>query len=98
MVRCSRFGPFMGMTLMAAGWGGSAWADESEAAWDSIRPDVVGQQAIEDGAAMIDLVAPKRAEDAALVPVDVRIHMPDGDARTVRAIKLVIDENPAPLA
>ena len=102
MVRCSRFGPFMGMfmgmTLMAAVWGGSAWADESEAAWDSIRPDVVGQQAIEDGAAMIDLVAPKRAEDAALVPVDIRIHMPDGDARTVRAIKLVIDENPAPLA
>ncbi|MFL5147995.1 MAG: quinoprotein dehydrogenase-associated SoxYZ-like carrier [Microvirga sp.] len=102
MVRCSRFGPFMGMfmgmTLMAAVWGGSAWADESEAAWDSIRPDVAGQRAIEDGAAMIDLVAPKRAEDAALVPVDVRIHMPDGDARTVRAIKLVIDENPAPLA
>lgn len=75
----------------------AALAQESEATWASIRPSIFGDRAIEDGAAVLDLVAPKRAEDAALVPLDIRIHAPDqNDA--VKAVTLVIDENPSPVA
>ncbi len=74
---------------------GAASADE--ATWTSIRPAIFGDRTIEDGAAGLDLVAPGRAEDAALVPLDIRIHAPAG-GRPVRAVTLVIDENPAPVA
>jgi len=72
-------------------------AQESEAAWDAIRPQIYGERAIEDGAALLELVAPKRAEDASLVPLDLHLRVPDG-APAVKAITLVIDENPAPVA
>jgi sulfur-oxidizing protein SoxY len=76
---------------------GAALASDSEATWESIRPEIFGVRSIEDGASVLDLVAPGRAEDAALVPLDLRIRVPDG-AAPVRAVTLVIDENPAPVA
>ena len=42
--------------------------------------------------------APYRAEDAALVPVEMHSLLPADDARRVVSITLVIDENPSPLA
>ncbi|WP_448954803.1 quinoprotein dehydrogenase-associated SoxYZ-like carrier [Labrys neptuniae] len=68
----------------------------SEATWDSIRPDIFGERAI-DGEAVVKLGAPARAEDAALVPVELQIGLPVSDARTVTAVTLVVDENPSPL-
>ena len=44
----------------------------------------------------LDLAAPRRAEDAAAVPVSVRLS-PDLASR-LRALWLVVDDNPAPLA
>jgi sulfur-oxidizing protein SoxY len=41
---------------------------------------------------------PARAEDAAIVPVTLTSKLAPGDDRRVRAITLVIDENPAPMA
>jgi sulfur-oxidizing protein SoxY len=76
---------------------GVALAQESDAAWDVIRPQIFGERAIEDGSSVVELVAPKRAEDAALVPIDVHVRVREG-AATVKAVTLVIDENPAPLA
>jgi hypothetical protein len=43
---------------------------------DHIRGDLFGDRAITEGSALIDLDAPQRAEDAALVPIDMRIHAP----------------------
>jgi sulfur-oxidizing protein SoxY len=37
------------------------------------------------------------AEDAALVPIEVKINVPEGDPRRVKAVTLVLDENPAPV-
>lgn len=68
----------------------------SDATWDSIKPDIFGQQAIDEEPA-VTLVAPKRAEDAALVPIDVHVAIPASDARTVKTVTLVVDENPSPL-
>ena len=41
---------------------------------------------------------PKRAEDAALVPMSLSAKLPDGDPRRVVKLMLIIDENPVPLA
>src|SRR3954451_24380830 len=95
LVPVGRF--FVGLGLAFALCQGPALAQESEAAWDAIRPQIYGERAIEDGAALLELVAPKRAEDASLVPLDLHLRVPDG-APAVKAITLVIDENPAPVA
>jgi sulfur-oxidizing protein SoxY len=65
------------------------------AAWDSIRKDAFGQREILDGAGKIVLDAPKRAEDAATVPIAVR--MPAAFAGNVKALTLIIDQNPSPV-
>ena len=46
----------------------------------------------------VSLEAPPRAEDAALTPVKMIVHVPKGDPRRVAKLSLVIDENPVPLA
>lgn len=78
-----------------------AWATpgvgQEEATWTEIRPNIAGDRAIEDGTGLVTLLVPKRAEDAALVPVEVKIKLPEGDSRRVKALTLVVDENPAPL-
>ena len=51
-----------------------------------------------DGAGVIAIEMPVRAEDAAIVPVTLRTTLPPGDIRRVMAITLVIDQNPAPMA
>ena len=70
-------------------------AAQDEAAWSEIRPNIAGTRPIEDGAGVIALDAPARAEDAALVPITVRL-LEGGKAR-VRRVTLVVDENPAPV-
>jgi sulfur-oxidizing protein SoxY len=41
---------------------------------------------------------PTRAEDAAIVPVTMRVTLPPGDSRFLKTLTLVIDDNPAPVA
>lgn len=64
-------------------------------AWDGIRKDAFGTREILDGAGMIVLEAPQRAEDAATVPITVR--MPAAFASGVKSLTLVIDQNPSPV-
>lgn len=64
--------------------------------WPSIRQSVYGDRGIDDIAPPFALYAPAQAADAALVPVS--IHLPEDTAKTVKAITLVIDRNPAPIA
>ena len=40
----------------------------------------------------------KRAEDAAIVPIGMRVNLAGDDKRTLKSLTLVIDENPAPVA
>ena len=60
--------------------------------------DIFNGRTLEDGAGLITLDAPYRAEDAAIVPLTIRATLPAGDTRRVEAITLVIDKNPAPVA
>ncbi len=70
----------------------------SEETWNSIKGDIFKNRPIEDGTGLLVLDAPRRAEDAALVPIGMRVNLPADDKRTLRALTLVIDENPAPVA
>lgn len=73
-------------------------APEKEGTWISIRPDLFPSAEVGDDDGIVTLEAPGRAEDAALVPLTVALALPPGDARTLKAVTLVVDENPAPMA
>jgi sulfur-oxidizing protein SoxY len=70
----------------------------SEETWNSIRDDIFKGRPILDGAGIVALEAPYRAEDAAIVPITMKVDLPAGDKRVLRKLTLVIDENPAPVA
>jgi sulfur-oxidizing protein SoxY len=71
---------------------------ESYDPWPGLVQDIFNNRAMNDGAGVIAIEMPYRAEDAAIVPVTLRTMLPPGDARRVLAITLVIDQNPAPMA
>ena len=94
----------LGITAIAAiavhavaGRVGSA-AETAADPWPALVQDVFKGRPVEDGSGLLALDAPARAEDAAIVPLTVRATLPAGDARRVKAITLVIDQNPAPVA
>ncbi|MEP9354487.1 quinoprotein dehydrogenase-associated SoxYZ-like carrier [Xanthobacter sp. KR7-65] len=69
-----------------------------EATWAAIRPDLFPSAPIGEADGILRIEAPTRAEDAALVPITIAIALPKGDPRTLKAVTLVVDENPAPMA
>ena len=66
--------------------------------WPGLIQDIFNNRPMSDGAGVIAIEMPYRAEDAAIVPVTLRAKLPPGDTRRVLAITLVIDQNPAPMA
>jgi sulfur-oxidizing protein SoxY len=66
--------------------------------WPDLSVDVFGERPIEDGAGIIALDAPGRAEDAAIVPMTIRSELPADSDRHIRKLTLVIDQNPSPVA
>lgn len=80
--------------LIAAGSWSGARADDEDI-WPALRADLFGTRAVTEDTTTVTLEAPYRAEDAALVPLTVRI--PADKAASVKSLKLVIDKNPAPL-
>ena len=75
---------------------GQAGAVAEESTWSSLKRDIFDNRQIVEDAAGIQLEAPYRAEDAAVVPISVRIS-PELAANT-KKLTLVVDENPAPVA
>ncbi|WP_026869703.1 quinoprotein dehydrogenase-associated SoxYZ-like carrier [Inquilinus limosus] len=81
------------VTLLALA--GPARADDP---WPELQTAIFGDKPVADGSAFMRVEAPQRAYDAAVVPVTVRFdreHMPAG---RIRAVTLVVDKNPAPVA
>jgi sulfur-oxidizing protein SoxY len=83
---------------LGGGWQSTVFAAEQTDPWPELVRDIFNGRTLEDGASLIGIEMPYRAEDAAIVPVTLRTTLPPGDARTVKAITLVIDQNPAPVA
>jgi sulfur-oxidizing protein SoxY len=69
---------------------------ERMARWADLRHAIFGDRAVEDAADLVAIDAPIRAEDAAIVPVTIRVA--ETLAPEIRALYLVIDNNPSPLA
>src|SRR5262245_3652282 len=85
---------FFSCTILAA----PAFAQESEESWNGMKYDIFRDRPIADGAGLLEMEAPMRAEDAAVVPITVRALKPQAGATAIKAITLVVDENPAPVA
>jgi sulfur-oxidizing protein SoxY len=87
-------------TLLAAAAAGitGAQAPQQQDSWPALAEQIFQGAAIQDGAQIVAIDAPYRAEDAAVVPVGLRCLLPPVDPRRLRGLTLVIDENPSPLA
>src|ERR1700709_1701527 len=66
--------------------------------WPGLVQDIFNNRPMNDGADVIGIEMPYRAEDAAIVPVTLRTKLSPADSRHVRRVTLVIDENLAPMA
>ena len=66
--------------------------------WPGLVQDIFANRPMNDGAGVVAIEMPYRAEDAAIVPVTLRNLLSPDDSRRVLRITLVIDQNPAPMA
>jgi sulfur-oxidizing protein SoxY len=75
-----------------------AYATEEDAAraqrWQALQEAIFGDRKVMDGTGIVQLDTPPRALDAALVPVGVQLTTKE----PLKALYLVIDNNPSPLA
>jgi sulfur-oxidizing protein SoxY len=88
------FAGLLPLTLIA--WR-RASADDGDP-WPDIKTSLFADRPIQDGAGILALEAPKRAYDAALVPITVTAAIPQTEPRYIQAIQLIVDKNPAPVA
>lgn len=74
----------------------TASADEDRQ-WPQIRQLMFGDREVQPGVGqVVELLAPQRAEDAAVVPIMIRTRMEQSAQRFIRHLYLVIDNNPSP--
>lgn len=85
----------LAFTLVAAAAMTSAHAADEEDIWPALQKDLFAERAVVEDSSAVVLEAPYRAEDAALVPLTIRI--PATSAASAKKLFLVIDKNPAPL-
>lgn len=72
-------------------------ATPSEPLWPSLKTAYFGDKAIrEEANDLLVIEAPKRAEDAAIVPVTVKSLMPQSSDKYIKNIHIVVDNNPEP--
>jgi sulfur-oxidizing protein SoxY len=90
-----RFGCYVLAALAGLAWTGFAQAAEEADIWPALQTDIFGERQVIENTQAVSLEAPYRAEDAALVPLTVRI--PAAIAPSVKKLMLIIDKNPAPV-
>jgi sulfur-oxidizing protein SoxY len=100
LARCSRFLLVAGLMIVTPIGAGSIQAatPDSYDPWPGLVQDIFNNRPIDEGTGIVAIEMPYRAEDAAIVPVTLRITLSPADNRRVVAITLVIDQNPAPMA
>jgi sulfur-oxidizing protein SoxY len=86
------------LALLGCGAVRPVQAAEPNDPWPELARDIFNGRQLADGANLVTIEMPYRAEDAAIVPVTLRANLPASDSRTVKAITLIIDQNPAPVA
>jgi sulfur-oxidizing protein SoxY len=80
----------------------ASWAQDSDpeasVVWKKLRADLFAGAPIAAGDNVVTLETPKRAEDAAIVPVAIRAQFPQTSDRYIQKLWLIIDNNPSPIA
>lgn len=72
-------------------------ASDDQGAWPQIRQLMFGDRTVQAGGGkVVEMFAPQRAEDAAVVPIMIRTRMDQSPSRYIRRLWLVIDNNPSP--
>jgi sulfur-oxidizing protein SoxY len=66
--------------------------------WQKVRASLFGDAAIDTSGNVIALDTPKRAEDAAIVPVAIRAAFAQSPQRSIDTVWLFVDNNPSPIA
>ncbi len=89
---------FASLALFAAASLAAGPLFAAEDTWAELKEDIFGDRPILDGTDWVQLEAPYRAHDAAVVPIDIAALRPQEKERYIKSITLVIDENPAPVA
>ncbi|AWK89342.1 quinoprotein dehydrogenase-associated SoxYZ-like carrier [Azospirillum thermophilum] len=84
------------LLLLCGGAAGAAAASPEEERWELLHDMYYSGRTVEEAGPVLTIEAPKRAGDAALVPVRVA-SSPEGGVQ-VTALHLIIDNNPIPRA
>jgi len=82
----------LGLALMVTS---GAHAAEPDARWGELKPSFFADRPISTEQNVLSMEAPKRAHDAAVVPIIIKAL---NDAREIKQIHLIVDKNPLPLA
>jgi len=84
------------LSLMLFGMSAHA-ATPSEPLWPTLKTAYFGDKVIrEDADDLLVIEAPKRAEDAAIVPITVTSLVPQSADKYIKNIHIVVDNNPEP--
>lgn len=101
----SRLQHLLVATALAAGAAAGAATlqptDDPQASpvWQKVQASLFEGRAVQPAPpGLLTLEVPSRATDAALVPVAIRARLPEGSARHVTRLILVIDANPSPIS
>jgi len=66
--------------------------------WAKVHASLFGNAPLAPADGVVTLDTPKRAEDAAIVPLAIRAQFPQTKERQIETIWLIIDNNPSPVA
>ena len=83
------------LVILILGFTGHSHSADAEERWIELKPSFFGERDIDASENVISLEAPKRAFDAAIVPIVVNA---EDDARKIKQVHLIVDKNPLPLA
>ena len=82
------------VALVAASAAAQAYDDP----WPDLQEALFPGKTLASGAAFIQITAPERAYDAAVVPIEIDFDLAKMQGIAVKTMTLVIDKNPAPVA
>lgn len=85
----------IGLTPMLA----TAATSNDESVWNQVLKDrFFPGKTIQEGSDIIEIDAPYRAEDPALVPIRIKSNITQAPERYIKKITVLIDQNPVPFA
>jgi len=87
------------LAFIAAGTARAQDANPADSVvWKKVHASVFANAPLEAADTVVKLDTPKRAEDAAIVPLAIRAQFPQTRERYIEKIWLIIDNNPSPIA